>query len=49
MLDDQDASGQNRFQVYDRNWIVCRQEPGPGTYSTDTKVVFYAVKDTESC
>lgn len=48
-LDDQDASGQSRLQVFDRNWQVCSQDPEPGDYSTDTKVVFYAVKDDESC
>jgi PASTA domain-containing protein len=48
-LDDQDASGQNRLQVLDRNWTVCRQEPAAGTHPTDTPVVLYAVKDTETC
>jgi hypothetical protein len=49
VLDDQDASGQNRLQVMDRNWTVCSQEPEAGTHPTDTKVVLFAVKDTESC
>lgn len=48
-LDDQDASGQNRLQVLDRNWVVCSQEPEAGTHPTDTKVTLFAVKDTESC
>ena len=48
-LDDQDASGQNRLQVMDRNWTVCSQEPKAGTHPTDTPVVLYAVKDTETC
>ncbi|WP_232838477.1 PASTA domain-containing protein [Streptomyces geranii] len=48
-LDDQDASGQGRLQVLDRNWTVCSQEPDAGTYPTDTPVILYAVKDTESC
>lgn len=48
-LDDQDASGQNRLQVYDRNWIVCSQDPKPGTHPTDTPVTLYAVKDDETC
>ncbi|MFI6279642.1 PASTA domain-containing protein [Streptomyces sp. NPDC050988] len=48
-LDDQDASGQNRLQVLDRNWTVCSQEPAAGTHPTDTSVVLYAVKDTETC
>lgn len=48
-LDDQDASGQGRLQVYDRNWTVCEQDPAPGTHPTDTLVTLYAVKDNESC
>lgn len=48
-LDDQDASGQGRLQVYDRNWTVCEQDPAPGTHPTDTSVTLYAVKDNESC
>ncbi|CAL9301173.1 PASTA domain-containing protein [Streptomyces sp. SudanB91_2054] len=48
-LDDQDASGQGRLQVMDRNWTVCSQEPAAGTHPTDTPVTLYAVKDTESC
>jgi hypothetical protein len=48
-LDDQDASSEGRLQVYDRNWIVCSQDPEPGTHPTDTPVTLYAVKDTESC
>ncbi|MFE9776359.1 PASTA domain-containing protein [Streptomyces sp. NPDC005931] len=48
-LDDQDASGQNRLQVLDRNWVVCSQEPEAGTHPTDTKVTLFAVKDGESC
>ncbi|KUN39436.1 hypothetical protein AQJ30_09615 [Streptomyces longwoodensis] len=49
VLDDQDASGQGRFQIYDRNWTVCSQDPGPGTHPTDTLVTLYAVKDDETC
>ncbi|KLI97197.1 hypothetical protein WQ59_25245 [Streptomyces sp. KE1] len=49
LLDDQDASGLGRLQVMDRNWTVCSQEPGPGTYPVDTKVTIYAVKVGESC
>ena len=48
-LDDQDASGQNRLQVLDRNWVVCSQEPAAGTHPTDTPVILYAVKDGEAC
>jgi hypothetical protein len=49
VLDDQDASGQKRLQVFDRNWVVCSQEPAPGTHPTDTPVTLYAVKDGEAC
>ncbi|MEU5397363.1 PASTA domain-containing protein [Streptomyces tibetensis] len=49
VLDDQDASGQKRLQVFDRNWTVCSQEPEPGTHPTDTPVTLFAVKDGESC
>ncbi|WP_405638853.1 PASTA domain-containing protein [Streptomyces sp. NBC_00019] len=49
VLDDQDASGQSRLQVYDRNWTVCSQEPDAGTHPTDTPVTLFAVKDDESC
>jgi hypothetical protein len=49
LLDDQDAGGQNRLQVFDRNWTVCSQDPGPGTHPTDTHVTLYAVKDDETC
>jgi hypothetical protein len=49
LLDDQDASGQNRLQIMDRNWTVCSQEPAPGTHPTDTLVTLNAVKDDETC
>jgi hypothetical protein len=45
LLDDQDAGGQNRLQVYDRNWVVTRQTPAAGRkVPTDTPVVLYAKK-----
>ncbi|MEU2758157.1 hypothetical protein ACQ5JZ_13880 [Streptomyces sp. ZG43] len=49
LLDEQDASVLGRLQVMDRNWTVCSQEPGPGTYPVDTKVTFHAVEAGESC
>ncbi|GAA3911628.1 hypothetical protein GCM10023084_74610 [Streptomyces lacrimifluminis] len=49
VLDDQDASGENRLQVFDRNWTVCSQDPEPGTHPTDTPVTLYAVKEDETC
>ncbi|MEU7900347.1 PASTA domain-containing protein [Nonomuraea sp. NPDC049152] len=45
LLDDQDATGQRRLQVFDRNWVVVRQTPAAGKrVSTSTKVVLYAKK-----
>ena len=45
LLDDKDATGQNRFQIYDRNWVVTEQDPAAGQeVSTDTKVTLYAKK-----
>jgi hypothetical protein len=45
LLDDQDATGQGRFQVFDRNWTVTRQSPAAGRrVGVDTKVTLYAKK-----
>ncbi|MFB4275714.1 PASTA domain-containing protein [Nonomuraea sp. MTCD27] len=45
VLDDQDATGQNRLQVYDRNWVVTKQSPAAGRkVGTDTLVTLYAKK-----
>jgi hypothetical protein len=45
ILDDQDATGQNRLQVYDRNWVVTKQTPAAGRkVPTDTPVILYAKK-----
>jgi outer membrane biosynthesis protein TonB len=45
VLDDQDDTGQHRFQVFDRNWVVTRQEPAAGKkVPTDTLVVLWAKK-----
>ncbi|MFI7630316.1 Stk1 family PASTA domain-containing Ser/Thr kinase [Microbispora rosea] len=45
VLDDQDDTGQHRFQMYDRNWVVTRQEPTAGKkVPTDTPVVLWAKK-----
>lgn len=48
-LDSEDASGENRFQMYDRNWVVCSQTPEPGSYDTSTQVLFTVVKEGEVC
>ncbi|WP_432863621.1 PASTA domain-containing protein [Microbispora rosea] len=45
VLDDQDDTGQHRLQVFDRNWVVTRQEPPAGKrVPTDTLVVLWAKK-----
>ncbi|WP_204358251.1 PASTA domain-containing protein [Streptosporangium sp. 'caverna'] len=45
LLDDKDATGQNRFQILDRNWVITEQDPAAGQEaSTDTKVTLYAKK-----
>jgi hypothetical protein len=30
-LSEEDATGQGRILVFDRNWVVVSQEPKPGT------------------
>ncbi|MET8046036.1 PASTA domain-containing protein [Streptosporangium sp. NPDC005286] len=45
ILNDKDATGQNRFQVYDRNWVVTKQTPAAGRKVTvDTLITLYAKK-----
>ncbi|GAA0971933.1 hypothetical protein GCM10009555_024150 [Acrocarpospora macrocephala] len=45
LLRDRDATGQNRFQVNDRNWIVTRQEPpADQTLPISTVVTLWAKK-----
>ncbi len=49
-LDQEDASGLDRFQVNDSNWKVCRQDPEAGTeIPTDTLVTLWSVKLDETC
>lgn len=49
-LTEEDASGQERSLVFDRNWKVCSQSPPGGTTaSSDTTVILRSVKDEESC
>jgi hypothetical protein len=46
----EDATGQDRFQILDRNWQVCSQNIAPGrTVPWDGHVVFSVVKLDESC
>jgi hypothetical protein len=50
LLTSHDATGQDRFQVVDRNWTVCSQDPpGDTEASVDTLIDFGAVKDDEAC
>lgn len=45
LLNDKDATGQNRFQIYDRNWVVTRQTPAAGRrVAVDTLITLYAKK-----
>lgn len=47
----EDATGQDRVQVWDANWKVCSQDPRPGSVVRDDEddVVFYVVSNEESC
>ena len=48
MLAEQDASGQDRMLLLDRNWTTTRQRPKAGKcVSEDTEIMLYAVKDEE--
>ncbi|WP_406393361.1 hypothetical protein OG806_22650 [Streptomyces sp. NBC_00882] len=49
LLDSTDATGMDRFQVLDRNWVVCSQVPEPGKHPTDATGTFDVVKIGESC
>ena len=44
----QDASGQNRLQLIDRNWIVIAQSPKPGKKISEGSPVLKVVKIGES-
>ena len=46
----EDATGECRMQIVDSNWIVCSQNVVPeATVTTDLNVIFYVVKDNETC
>ena len=50
VVDQEDALGLGRVQVVDRNWIVCRQSPDPGTSaSLGATVTLWAAKLDERC
>jgi hypothetical protein len=49
-LDQEDASGVDRLQLLDSNWIVCRQSPPSGIeVSLDRLVTLWSVKIDERC
>jgi hypothetical protein len=49
-LDQEDASGLERIQILDSNWMVCRQSPSPGTeVPLDGLVTLWSVKLDEEC
>lgn len=43
----EDATGQGRMQVLDRNWIVVAQTPDPGTPISEGDAVLSVVKNDE--
>ena len=43
----EDATGQDRFQIMDRNWTVVYSDPPAGTPIGEDEAVFYVVKDDE--
>lgn len=49
-LTSHDASGRQRHQILDRDWVVCSQTPSAGTSApTDTLLDFAVVKTVEVC
>lgn len=50
IMDQQDASGLDRFQILDSNWKVCSQKPKAGkVVPIETEVVLKSVKLDEKC
>jgi hypothetical protein len=48
MLLEEDASGQGRMLILDRNWTTVHQKPkADACVSEDTEITLYAVKDGE--
>lgn len=43
----EDASGDGRRQLWDRNWVVVDQDPAPGTPIGERDAIFYVLKDDE--
>jgi len=50
LMDQVDATGNGRLQIFDSNWKVCTQEPAAGTRLSSVDVVTLStVKLDESC
>jgi beta-lactam-binding protein with PASTA domain len=50
VLDQKDALGLGRFQLFDSGWKVCRQSPRAGkTTSTSAMITLWSVKLRERC
>jgi hypothetical protein len=50
VMDQEDASGLDRFQINDSNWQVCSQSPAAGaTIPIDDTVTLWSVKLGEAC
>jgi hypothetical protein len=48
LLDEEDATGQGRLLLWDRNWEVVRTDPPAGTaVSEDTSITIYSKKQGE--
>jgi hypothetical protein len=43
----EDASGEGRRQIWDRNWVVVDQSPAPGTPIGEGDAILYVLKDGE--
>lgn len=43
----EDASGDGRRQLWDRNWVVVDQDPAPGTPIGERDAILYVLKDDE--
>lgn len=47
-LSEEDATGQGRMLIWDRNWTVVEQEPAAGEcVSEDTTIILHSKKDDE--
>ncbi len=50
LMDQIDATGEDRWQLLDSNWYVCRQKPAAGKkVSLTATVKLYVVKLEETC